>query len=257
MKPFLAFIRKEIAEQLRAGRLVILGVIFVLLGVMNPAVAKLTPWLMKMMADSLAEAGMTVAAAEPTAADSWAQFFKNMPMGLIAFVLVEFGIFTREYESGTLVLSLTKGLSRRSVVIAKAAVLGAVWSLCFWLSTGVTWAYTEYFWDCQALRSLPAALLCWWLFGLWIQALTVFFSAVSRSGTGVLAGTGGAVFLCLLLGMIPRVGRYLPTALTEGYPVILGAAETDVFTAPALIAAAVSAACVGAALAVFNRRQIG
>lgn len=53
MKSLLAFMKKEWMEQVRSGRLLILVIIFILLGIMNPAVAKLTPWLLEMMADSL------------------------------------------------------------------------------------------------------------------------------------------------------------------------------------------------------------
>lgn len=35
--------KKEWMEQVRSGRLLILVIIFILLGIMNPAVAKLTP----------------------------------------------------------------------------------------------------------------------------------------------------------------------------------------------------------------------
>ena len=60
MKPFLAFTRKELLAQFRTGKVTILGILFVLFGIMNPAIAKLTPWLMEMMADSLAESGMII-----------------------------------------------------------------------------------------------------------------------------------------------------------------------------------------------------
>lgn len=105
MKSLLAFIKKETMEQFRSGRLMILGILFVLLGVMNPAVAKITPWLLEILADSLAESGMTVTPVTVSAMDSWVQFFKNMPLGLIVFVLLQSSIFTKEYQSGTLVLS--------------------------------------------------------------------------------------------------------------------------------------------------------
>ena len=80
MKTFLAFLKKELLFQLRTGKGMILGILFVLFGIMNPAVAKLTPWLMEMMADSLAESGMIITGITVTAMDSWVQFFKNMPM---------------------------------------------------------------------------------------------------------------------------------------------------------------------------------
>ena len=115
MRSLIVFMKKEIMEQIRSGRLMILGILFVLFGIMNPAIAKLTPWLLETMADSLAESGMIITDVKVSALDSWVQFFKNMPMGLIAFVLLESSIFTKEYTSGTLVLSLTKG-DRKSVV---------------------------------------------------------------------------------------------------------------------------------------------
>ena len=71
MKAFLAFTKKELLEQLRSGRIILLGFLFVLLGIMNPAVAKLTPWLLEMLAASLAESGMTVTQTTVTAMDSW------------------------------------------------------------------------------------------------------------------------------------------------------------------------------------------
>ena len=40
MKALTAFIKKEIMEQFRTGKLIVLGVLFVLVGIMNPAVAK-------------------------------------------------------------------------------------------------------------------------------------------------------------------------------------------------------------------------
>lgn len=126
MRSLIAFIKKEFTEQLRSGRLIILGLLFVLFGIMNPAIAKLTPWLLETMADSLAESGMIITDVKVSAMDSWMQFFKNMPMGLIAFVLLESSIFTKEYTSGTLVLSLTKGLERYKVVISKALVLACI-----------------------------------------------------------------------------------------------------------------------------------
>ncbi len=56
---FAAFLKKEWTELARSGRLLILLVMFLLFGIMNPAIAKLTPWLMEQMAEQLAEAGLS------------------------------------------------------------------------------------------------------------------------------------------------------------------------------------------------------
>lgn len=42
MKSLLAFIKKETMEQFRSGRLMILGILFVLLGVMNGAITAIS-----------------------------------------------------------------------------------------------------------------------------------------------------------------------------------------------------------------------
>ncbi len=79
---------------------------------MNPAIAKMTPWIMEMLSDTLAEDGLIFTDIQVDALTSWTQFFKNLPVALIAFVLIFSDIFTKEYKSGTLLLVLTKGLSR-------------------------------------------------------------------------------------------------------------------------------------------------
>lgn len=89
MKTLLAFMKKEWLEQLRSGRLAILGILFALFGIMNPAIAKLTPWLFEVMADTLEGSGLSVTVVTVSAMDSWMQFFKNIPMALIVFILLE------------------------------------------------------------------------------------------------------------------------------------------------------------------------
>lgn len=256
MKSLFAFLKKEITEQFRSGRIMILGLLFVLFGIMNPAVAKLTPWLLEIMADSLAESGMTVTNVTVTAMDSWVQFFKNMPMALIAFVLLESNIFTKEYQSGTLLLSLTKGLARHKVVIAKTTVLILLWTAGYWQCFGITYGYNAYFWDNAIAQNLMFSVLCWWVFGLWVIALAVLFSTVSTANTGVLLGTGVVAFGFYLVGMLPKVSKYLPTRLTDGNSLIYGVAETGAYTTALFISAVTALVCLIGGLAVFNKKQL-
>ena len=256
MRVFPAVIKKEIIEQARTGKLAVLAAVFVLLGVMNAAVAKATPWLLSLMADSMAGSGLTFTAVPVTALDAWTQFFKNMPVGLIVFVLLESGILTREVQTGTLLLSLTKGLSRGQAVSAKTAVLAALWTVCFWLCFGITYGYSAFYWDNAAAQNLLFSGLCWWVFGLWTAAVMILFSAMSGSGTGVLLGTGGAVLACVLAGMFPLAGRALPTMLTDGQQLIYGIREAKEYIVPLAASALTAAGFAAAANAVFSRRQL-
>ncbi len=125
-----AFLKKEWMEWLRTGRLMVLLMVFVLLGIMSPALAKLTPWLMETLSDSMAGTGIVTTEITVDAMVSWAQFYKNIPMGLVIFVLLCSGSFTSEYQKGTLVLVVTRGLSRKKTAAAKMILLSGLWTGC-------------------------------------------------------------------------------------------------------------------------------
>ena len=256
MRSLLAFIKKEMMEQIRSGRLMILGILFVLFGIMNPAIAKLTPWLLETFAESLAESGMTVTAVTVSAIDSWVQFFKNIPMSLIAFVLLQSSIFTKEYQSGTLILSLTKGLERYQVVVSKTVVILLLWTVCYWSCFGITYGYNEYFWDNSVAQNLLLSAGCWWLFGVWVVWLMILFSTVFYSGSGVLLGVGGVVLASYLFGLIPRFEKYLPTRLTDGTSLIYGVTEANAYTASMIVTAMLGFLCFAVSIPIFNKKQL-
>ena len=256
MKPIIAFTKKELIEQVRTGKALFLGILFFLFGVMNPAVAKLTPWLMEMMADSLAESGMIITEVTVTALDSWMQFFKNAPMALIAFVLLEGGIFTKEYRSGTLVLSLTKGLKRCHVMLSKTVTLILMWSAAYWLCYGVTYAYTVYFWDNSIVSHLLPSVVFWWVFGLWVIALMVFFSTLSTTNTGVLIGTGAVALTSYLVAALPKISEYLPTFLAGGNSLIYGLKSPDEYLSSLIVTAATGVILLALSFAIFNKKQL-
>lgn len=256
MKAFVAFMKKEWMEQVRSGRLMILGIVFVLFGIMNPAVAKLTPWLFEVMADSLEESGMIVTAVEVDALDSWMQFFKNAPMALIVFVLLQSSIFTKEYQSGTLVLALTKGLHRHKVVFSKAAVLVLLWTLFYWMHFGITYAYNAYFWDNSIAKNLMFSAVCWWVFGLWAIALMVLFSTIANTNTVVLAGTGVVAVVCYVVGLLPKLSEYMPTFLMDGNSLIYGVKDVGDYKTSLIIAVVTGVLCFGASVPVLNRKKI-
>lgn len=256
MKSLFAFMKKEWMEQIRSGRFMILGILFVLFGIMNPAIAKLTPWLFEVMADSLAESGMMVTTVTVDAMTSWTQFFKNIPMGLIAFVLLESSIFTKEYQSGTLILALTKGLERYKVLLAKTVVLLVLWSVCYWICFAITYGYNAYFWDNSIAQNLLFSVVCWWLFGIWTIFLVVLFSAIATNNTGVLAGTGGVVLCAYLIGLLPKVNKYMPTKLMGTAGLLAGAEDISAYTNVIVITVMSCVGCLLVSILLLNKKQI-
>ena len=256
MKTLKAFVKKEWIEQIRNSRLMILGLVFLLFGIMNPAMAKLTPWLMEMMAETLEASGLTVVEIKVDALTSWEQFFKNVPMALLVFVLLQSNIFTKEYQSGTLVLALTKGLERFKVVIAKAFVLIMTWTIGYWLCYGVTYVYNAYFWDNSIAQNLTFAAVCWWLAGIWLIALMVFFSVLGSSSSMVLLGTGGVYFAAYMVSLIPKIAAYLPTKLLDGMSLLTGAAKPADYTQALVVTAITMIICFSMRIPLFNKKRL-
>lgn len=256
MKTLMAFIKKEWMEQIRSSRLLILGLLFLAFGIMNPAIAKVTPWLMEMLAESMEEAGLAVVGVKVDAMTSWTQFYKNVPMALIAFVLLQSNIFTKEYQSGTLVLALTKGLERYKVVLAKTIVLISTWTAGYWLCYGVTYVYNAYFWDNSIASHLGIAALYWWLIGIWVITLMMLFSVMSSSNSGVLLGTGGIFFAVYLLSLIPKLKEYMPTELMGGMNLLMKVTELGDYTKSLIVAGLSLIVCFIISIPLFNKRRL-
>ncbi len=256
MKSLFAFIKKEFLEQLRSGRLCITVALFVLIGIMNPAIAKLTPWLLETFSESLLESGIVITEPKVSALDSWTQYYKNLPIGLIAFVLLQGAIFTKEYSVGSLVLSLTKGLERYKVVVAKAGILTVIWSFIYWLCFLITHFYSSYYWDNSVAKNLMVSAFCWWLFGMLVISLMTVFSTVSTANTGVLFGTGAVVLLFYVIGLIPKAKKYLPTFLTDGNSLIYGVAEANEYIISIVITAILTIICFAVSVPIFNKKKL-
>ena len=256
MKPLLAFIKKEFLETARTGKLIFLILLFVLFGIMNPAIAKLTPWMMEMFSDTIAGSGLIVTNIQVDALTSWAQFFRNIPVVLIAFVLIFSDIFTKEYRSGTLILVLTKGLSRYKVVFAKTLLLLLLWTFGYGLCFGITYSYNAYFWDNGIANNLFSSIAIWWLFGVWVICLIVLFSSLLQNYTGVTLCTGGTVLLAYLLGLIPKVKMYSPSILMETYSLLIGAESMDSYIKAIIITVILSIICIVISVPVMNKKQL-
>ena len=210
MNDYLVFLKKELIEYARTYKLLILLIVFIIFGITNPLIAKLTPELLA----SFMPEGMLVAIPEPTALDSWAQFFKNtQQMGIIVLVLVFSGVLSNELSRGTLINLLTKGLSREAVIIGKFLAMLSVWSLSVLLSSLLTLVYTIYLFPGDQVQNLVLAVFCMWLFGAFLLAVLLGSATLVSGNYGSLLLTGLTVVVLLILNIIPGARRFNPISL--------------------------------------------
>lgn len=207
---FVVFFKKETKESIRTYALLIMAVVFAVLGIMNPLVAKLTPELIpKLMPE-----GINITMPEPSSLDSWSQFFKNIQqMGLVVTMLVFSGSLPNEVAKGTLINLLTKGLSRRAVIFAKYAAMAAIWTLSMAISLVVTWTCTIYFFPDGKAQHVLLAAFWLWTFGAFLLAVMLCAATLVVSSYGSLLISGAAVVTLMILNVIPAVQKYNPLSL--------------------------------------------
>lgn len=256
MKQLTTLIKKESTELFRSGKAAVLFVVFVIFGILNPALAKLTPWMLNLMSETLAESGVTIGPVTVDAMTAWTQYFKNLFMEYVLVLALLCGTLTAECQSGALVPLLVKGLPRWKVIAAKFLLLLACWSVCYYLTFGVTFGYSAYFWDNSIAQHLGFAAFCAYLLGVWLLSLVLLFSAFLKSGISVLLATGVVYGASYALGAFPALAPYLPARLDAAFSLLGGALAPGDFTISIAVTAALSALALILAVAGFQRKQL-
>lgn len=205
---FPVLLRKELREQARSHRLLILGLVFVFFGLASPLLAKFTPEIVKTMS---ATEGIVINLPEPTAADAVAQFVKNVSqIALFVLVFLTMGAVASEKERGTAVFILVKPASRLSFLAAKLAA----WWICttgaLALSAACAYAYTVVLFAPPSAAAFAAASLALLAHVLTFVTTTLLMSTLTRShvAAGVLAFL--TWILLASLGGLGAVSEFLP-----------------------------------------------
>ena len=254
MNGFAAFLSKELTQMLRNKQLFIVAAVFLLLGLMNAPLAKYTPLILE-LAGGLGE---SFSLPEPQAIDAWAQFVSNLgQMGILAILLVCGGTLSGEKSKGTLILPLTMGLGRTSVVLIKFLVISALWTLGILIAALSSWAYTVLLFPDDTVTNLVWMLFLFWLFGEFLLALVPLSSVLFRGSMSGLIIPGGVLFILLVLSAFPDLFTLNPMLLgTSGINVMTGLKEPIDFLAPGLCAVIAAIASVTVALVRFRKAAV-
>jgi len=257
MRTFIVFTKKELIESLRTYRFAIILAVFAIIGIMNPMLALMLPTILGSIDLG---GGLTLELPDPTAMDSWTQFFSNVSqLGVWALIIIFCGIMANEFSRGTLVNLLAKGLSRSVVIFSKFTAAALIWTLAYLLCLGITTAYTAHFWELALpLQEAIFAFLGPWLFGLLLIALLLFGGTLFGSFYGSLALTIGAMILSALLNsLLPNFRLYNPMALSSATATLLEGAQSPADFIPVFIISVVAMkALILLSVLVFKRKRI-
>jgi ABC-2 type transport system permease protein len=212
---FWVALRKEILEQWRSYRLLIVGVVLLFFGLSSPLLAKYTPELLR-LAIPAGQAGQLLALIPaPTISDAVDQYVKNLvQFGILLALLMTMGTVAQEKDKGTAALMLVKPMPRGIFLLAKFVAVGLTFALSILLAGIACYYYTLLLFgalDVTAWLALNAFLL---LTVLVYVALTLLCSTLTSSQVVAAGLAFGLLIVVNGVGAIPKVGDYLPGRLT-------------------------------------------
>lgn len=252
MSGYIAFVKKEFTENMKNYRFLIMFAVFLIFGITSAFLAKFTPEILSALA-----ADMEMSS-EPVALDAWKQFYKNISgVGFSAFIILYGSCLSGEYSKGTLVLMVTKGLSRKAVILAKYTVAAILMTISYWISYAATYGYTAFLWKDVSLPNVAFAALALWIAGfLYLSILMIGCVIFRQTFTGILF-TGGIVAVISLLGMIEPIAKFSPFILTtKNIDLISGEITLSDFMIPAVVSIVISILGLLLAIRLFNKKQL-
>lgn len=178
-------------------------------------------------------------------------------VGFSAVIILYGSCLSGEYSKGTLVLMVTKGLSRKDVIFAKYTVAAVLMTISFWGSYAFTYGYTALLWPDTELSNVALAACALWIVGfLYLSILMVGCVLFKQTFTGILF-TGGMVAVISLLGIIEPLAKFSPFNLTtQNIDLISGIAAPSDFIMPVLTSVAMSILGLLLAVKLFNAKAL-
>jgi ABC-2 type transport system permease protein len=243
---------KEMQEQLRTMRLLVVLAVFGAFGILSPVLAKTMPDVIKAFGGHI-----QITLPTPTTRDAMEQLVKNVgQMGALIAILVSMGAVATEKERGTAGFLLTKPVGR------DAFLLGKVASIAILLGAGATLAgllaavYTAVLFEPLPVAGTLASIALLWLSLAVYAAATFLASVVSRSAM-VAGGIGFAAFFGAgIVSALPGLGAYTPSGLsTPAVTLALGLPSGDL-VGPILVNLLLIVLAIGAAGIAFRGQEL-
>ncbi len=254
MSEFAVLLRKEIKEQVRTKKVMILIIIFLFVAIASPIIAKLTPEILK----SVSVPGMTLNLPPATYNDSLDQFVKNISqIALLVLVFVVAGAISDEKSKKTLEMVLTKPISRTNFVVSKFASYFLSIAVIFSVSSALFYTYTVTTFGAFSLINflLMAALVL--LYILMIASVTILASTLVRNSIAA----GGIGFVSYILfgtvfGLINGLQQYSPNIVFSNYREVVASGWSSELGWPVAVILLVTIASILTAVFVFRKQEI-
>jgi ABC-2 type transport system permease protein len=216
-------VRKELLEQWRTRRVLVVAVVFVALGIGSPFLARYTPQLV----EALGGTPFEIEFPDPTITDAVTQFLRNLGQaGILTAVLLAMGSVATEKERGTAALLLSKPASRAAYLAAKLVAIAITLVVGLLLAAIAGYAYTTMLFHAPPVAGWLGMTALLFLALYAYAVLTFLGSVLTRSVVAAAAVGVGGIIVLAIAAAIPSLARYLPAGLS-GEPAAALALGTD------------------------------
>lgn len=247
-------VRRELLEQRRTYRLLVVLGVFAVLGIVSPLSARYINELL----DSLGGGQIAITLPPPTTADAVAQLVKNTgQMGAFIAILVAMGAVVTEKERGTAAMILTKPATRAAFLGAKVVAIGLLLAAGVAIAFALAAVYTAILFDPLPVAGVVAGGVLLWL-SLAVYAAITFLASTLAPSAIVAGGIGLAALLGSgMLAAFPVLGPWMPTGLWgAAQQLVTGRSPTLDLAGPVLLNAGAIVACLGVAVLAFRRQEL-
>ena len=246
-----ALLKKELKEQFKTYRLLIIAGVFLFFGLSTPLMLKYLPELIKLAGEDI-----VIDLPPPTALQALGEYTDTVvQVGVLVAVLVAMGAVARERERGTAAMVLSKPVGRGAFVLAKLMALSLSFIVALGLASTACYIYTVLLLgEVDALAFLGSNLLLA-LFFILCLAVTLLFSSLFKNHLAA-----GGVALAALIGQtvmaqLPWIGEYTPGSLISWGSRFLSGDALSAWGA-VVVSLAVVVACLSLSRLVLKRKEI-
>ena len=251
MTGLIPLIIKEIREQLRTYKLVIVGGVFLFFGISTPFLLKYMPHILELLEEQL-----VIEIPPPTAIQSLAEYASTIgQVGLLIAVLMAMGAISSEMRNGTAIMTLSKPVGRGAFVSAKLIALSLNFLVSLLVASAVCLAYTVWLIEGTSVVAFAGLNLLLALFLVFCLAVTLLCSSFFRSS---LAAGGVAIAILIAqagLSAMPVIGDYMPGKLL-GWGINILASRPESYWGALAVTVAVIGLCVYMAQKVLRNKDL-
>lgn len=204
-------LKKELKEQLKTYRFLIIAVAFLFFGLTTPLMLKYLPEIIKIAGEDI-----IIDIPPATAVQALTEYAGTIAqIGILIAVLVTMGAISRENEKGTAAMVLSKPVSRLAFILAKLFALSISFIVALILASMACYGYTVLLLgeaDIVAFIALNGLLILFFIVSI---SVTLLFSSMFKSQL-----VAGGLALVVLVGQalmvnIPKIGASMPSNLVS------------------------------------------